>query len=72
MHGPGMGTSHVRALLRLARPVLLIAALFAAVAVLEAARGSTTAAVLVAVDGALITAYAIGRLSSKLRDRALS
>lgn len=64
MQRPDMGTTDV---LRLARPVLIIAALFGAVAVLELVRGSTTAAVLVALDGALITAYAIGRLRAKAR-----
>ena len=67
MQLPGMGTCDVRDLIRLARPVLIIAVLFASVAVLEMARGSTTAAVLVAVDGALITAYAIGRQLAKMR-----
>lgn len=70
MHGPVMGTLNVRALLRSARPVLIIAVLFTAIALFEMARGSTTAAVLVAVDGALLTAYAIGRLWAKARDRA--
>ncbi len=54
-------------LLRIVRPVLVIAVLFAAVSVLEIFRGSTTAAVLVAVDGALITAYAMGRQLAKAR-----
>ncbi|MBG0565444.1 hypothetical protein [Actinoplanes aureus] len=54
-------------LLRVVRPVLVIALIFASVSVFEMARGSTTAAVLVAVDGALITAYAIGRQVAKVR-----
>ncbi|MEU4427645.1 hypothetical protein AB0F81_44065 [Actinoplanes sp. NPDC024001] len=48
----------------------LLAALFALGAAFTLTHGSPAGAVLVAVDGALVTAYAIGRLRAKAADRA--
>lgn len=55
---------------RVAWPVVLIVALFAVGAWFAQVRGSTTGAVLVALDGALVTAYALERRRNKAAIRA--